>query len=143
MNGGIAMAANINLGDHAKRVTTFFDEFKAFALKGNVVDLAVGVIIGAAFAGLVKSLTDNIIMPVVGLVPIGDQGYAGWHIGPVLIGKFLGDIVNFMILAFVLYIFIVKFIGWIVRTKETAPPPPTKQEELLMEIRDLLKAKTV
>jgi large conductance mechanosensitive channel len=136
------MAGSINLGEHAKRVTSFFDEFKAFAFKGSVVDLAIGVIIGAAFATIVKSLTDNIIMPVVGLIPISEQGYAGWHIGPVMIGKFLGDVVNFLILAFVLYVFIVKFIGWMVRTKETAPPPPTKQEELLMEIRDLLKAKT-
>ena len=50
--------------------------------------------------------------------------------------------INFLIVAFILYVFIVKFIGWIMKTKETAPPPPTKQEELLMEIRDLLKAKS-
>jgi large conductance mechanosensitive channel len=137
------MAGSINLGEGAKRVTSFLDEFKAFAFKGNVVDLAVGVIIGAAFATIIKSLTENVIMPVVGLIPFSEQGYAGWHIGPVMIGKFIGDVVNFLILAFVLYLFIVKFIGWMVRTKETAPPPPTKQEELLMEIRDLLKTKTV
>ena len=62
------MPANINFGDHAKRVTSFFDEFKAFALKGNVVDLAIGVIIGAAFAGIVKSLVDNIFMPLIGMI---------------------------------------------------------------------------
>ena len=58
----------------AKRVGTLFDEFKNFAFKGNVVDLAVGVIIGAAFGGIIKSLVDNIVMPLVSLVMPGDQG---------------------------------------------------------------------
>jgi large conductance mechanosensitive channel len=136
------MAANINLSDHAKRVTTFFDEFKAFALKGNVVDLAVGVVIGGAFGAIVKSLVDNIFMPLIGMIMPGEKGYEAWQIGQIKIGLFIGSVVNFIIVAFVLYVCIVKFIGWIMRTKETAPPPPTKQEELLMEIRDLLKAKT-
>lgn len=137
------MAANINLGDHAKRVGTFFDEFKAFALKGNVVDLAVGVIIGAAFGGIVKSLVDNVFMPLIGMVMPGDKGYEAWHIGQIQIGLFLGSVINFLIVAFILYIFIVKFLGWIMRTKAAEPPPPTKDQELLMEIRDLLKARSV
>jgi large conductance mechanosensitive channel len=137
------MAGSINLGEHAKRVTSFLDEFKAFAFKGNVVDLAVGVIIGAAFGGIVKSLVDNIFMPLIGMIMPGDKGYEAWQIGQIKIGLFIGSVVNFLLVAFILYIFIVKFIGWLMRTKETAPPPPTKQEELLMEIRDLLKTKPV
>jgi large conductance mechanosensitive channel len=131
-----------------KRVSSLFDEFKKFALKGNVVDLAIGVIIGAAFGAIVKSLVDDIIMPLVGLVLPGDRGYEGWawHVGDKVIpyGKFLGALVNFLIIAVVLYIFIIKFLGWLMKSqKEEAavPPPPTRDQELLMEIRDLLKQK--
>lgn len=121
-------------------------EFKAFAFKGNVVDLAVGVIIGAAFGKIVDSLVKHIIMPFIGCILPGDQGYLGWKL--VLNGKeipyglFLGEIVNFLIVAFALFFVIVKFLGWVLRTKKdeaAAPPPPTKDQELLTEIRDLLK----
>src|SRR5438105_3006620 len=119
------MARTFELGDPAKRVFSLFDEFKGFALKGNVVDLAVGVIIGAAFAGLVKSLTDNIVKPIVGLASSDLPGsYREWHIGPVMIGNFLGDIISFFILAIVLFFFIVKFLGWIMRSRHVDPPPP-------------------
>jgi large conductance mechanosensitive channel len=127
-------------------VSSLFDEFKKFAFKGNVVDLAIGVIIGAAFGAIVKSMVDDIIMPLIGLVLPGDKGYEGWvwHVGDKVVpyGKFLGSLVNFVIVALVLYIFIVKFLGWILHSKkqeEAAPTPPTKDQELLMEIRDLLK----
>jgi large conductance mechanosensitive channel len=133
-----------------KKALTLFDEFKKFAFKGNVVDLAIGVIIGAAFGAIVKSLVDDIIMPLIGLVLPGDKGYEGWvwHVGDKAIpyGKFLGAVVNFLIIASVLYLFIVKFLGWIIKSeKEEAatPPPPTKDQELLMEIRDLLKQKPI
>jgi large conductance mechanosensitive channel len=130
-----------------KKAVTLLDEFKKFAFKGNVVDLAVGVIIGAAFGAIVKSLVDDVIMPLIGLVLPGNKGYEGWvwRVGEATIpyGKFLGAVVNFLIVAFVLYLFIAKFLGWIVRSKkDEAPPPPTKDQELLMEIRDLLKQKS-
>jgi large conductance mechanosensitive channel len=121
-------------------------EFKKFALRGNVVDLAIGVIIGAAFGKIVDSLVKHIIMPLVSVVVPGKQSYLEWKW--VLDGKevpyglFLGEIVNFLILALVLFIFIVKFLGWVMREKKqeaVAPPPPTKDQELLAEIRDLLK----
>jgi large conductance mechanosensitive channel len=137
------MASNINLGDHAKKVHTFFGEFKKFALRGNVVDLAVGVIIGAAFGNIVKSLVDNVFMPLLGMMLPGDKGYEAWTIGQIAIGKFIGAVINFVIVAFILYLFIVKFLGWIMRTKDADPPAPTKDQELLMEIRDLLKARSV
>jgi large conductance mechanosensitive channel len=128
----------------AKKASSLFDEFKKFAFKGNVVDLAIGVIIGAAFGAIVKSLVDDIIMPLIGTILPGDKGYEGWvwEVADKTIpyGKFLGAVVNFLLVALVLYIFIVKFLGWIMRSQqEQAPPPPTKDQELLMEIRDLLK----
>jgi large conductance mechanosensitive channel len=128
----------------AKKASSLFEEFKKFAFKGNVVDLAIGVIIGAAFGAIVKSLVDDIIMPLIGLILPGDKGYEGWvwQVGDRAIpyGKFLGSVVNFLIIALVLYLFIVKFLGWLMRSQqEQAPPPPTKDQELLMEIRDILK----
>jgi large conductance mechanosensitive channel len=129
-----------------QKAFSLFEEFKKFAFKGNVIDLAIGVIIGAAFGAIVKSLVDDIIMPLIGLVMPGDKGYEGlvWTVDGKTIpyGKFLGALVNFLIVAFVLYLFIVKFLGWIMKSKKeeaAAPPPLTKDQELLIEIRDLLK----
>jgi large conductance mechanosensitive channel len=129
--------------DARAKAVSLWDEFKKFAFKGNVIDMAIGIIIGAAFATVVKSLVDDILMPLIGLAMPGDKGYEGWasQVGDKVVpyGKFLGAALNFLIIAIVLYIFLVKFLGWIVKAKQEAPPPPTKQEELLTEIRDLLK----
>ena len=121
-------------------------EFREFAIKGNVIDLAIGVIIGAAFAKIVDSLVKHLIMPLISVVMPGKQGYLEWKWvvdgKEVPYGLFLGEVVNFLILAFVLYLFIVKFLGFVMRTKKeeaAAPPPPTREQELLGEIRDLLK----
>ena len=128
------------------RAFSLLDEFKQFALKGNVIDLAIGVIIGAAFGKIVDSLVKHIIMPLISVVVPGKQSYLEWKWlidgKEVPYGLFLGEIVNFLILAFVLFLFIVKFLGWVMRTKKeevAAPLPPTKDQELLAEIRDLLK----
>lgn len=132
----------------AKKVFSLLDEFKNFALKGNVIDLAVGVIIGVAFGKIVDSLVKHIIMPMVSLLIPGEQGYIEWKLvvgaQEIPYGLFLGEVVNFLIVAFALYIFIVKFLGFIMRAKKAevaAPPPPSRQEQLLGEIRDLLKAR--
>ena len=129
-----------------RQALSLFDEFKNFAFKGNVIDLAVGVIIGGAFGNLVKSLCGHIIMPIIGVILPGDKGYERWVLRingkDIPYGLFLGDIVNFLIVAAALFFFIVKFLGWIMRFKKEeakAPPPPTKEQELLTEIRDLLK----
>jgi len=126
---------------------SFMSEFKEFATKGNVMDLAVGVIIGAAFGKIVDSLVKHILMPLIGLLLPGEQGYLGWKIAigakEVPYGLFLGEVVNFIIVAFAIYLFIVKFLGFVMKAKEAAPaapPAPSKQEVLLAEIRDLLKA---
>jgi large conductance mechanosensitive channel len=128
----------------SRKALSIWDEFKNFAFKGNVVDLAVGVIIGAAFGGIVKSLVDHVIMPLVGIVLPGDQSYKNWSAAvggqEIKYGLFLAEVVNFLILALVLYLFIVKFLGALMKSKKEAPPPPlTTEQKLLTEIRDLLK----
>ena len=130
-----------------KQATGLLAEFKAFAFKGNVVDLAVGVIVGAAFGKIVDSLVKNVIMPLIGAILPGNQGYLGWTLvindKDVPYGLFIGEVVNFLIVSIALFIFIVKFLGWMMRSKKAeaaAPPPsPSKQEVLLTEIRDLLQ----
>jgi large conductance mechanosensitive channel len=129
-------------------------EFKKFALRGNVIDLAVGFIIGAAFAGIINSLVKDIVMPVISLLIPGEQGYKNWQITigekAIPYGLFIGEVVNFLIVAFALYIFLVKFIGWLTKLRKeeaaaaaapAAPPPPSREEALLAEIRDILAAK--
>jgi len=132
--------------DPARRAFSLLEEFKNFALKGNVIDLAVGVIIGAAFGKIVDSLVKHILMPLIGLLFPGEQGYLGWKIAvgakEVPYGLFLGELLNFVIVAFVLYLFIVKFLGFVMKTKQAAPPAPSREQTLLAEIRDLLKAQT-
>lgn len=141
----MALSEKLESFDPAKKIGSLFDEFKSFAFKGNVVDLAIGVIIGAAFGAIIKSLVDNIIMPLVSVVLPGEKGYIGWHATingvEVPFGKFIGEVVNFLIVALVLFLFIKKFLGWLMRAKkeEAAAPPMTKDQLLLTEIRDLLK----
>ena len=124
---------------------SLFEEFKQFAFKGNVVDLAVGVIIGAAFGKIVDSLVKHIIMPLVSVLVPGQQSYLEWkaviHGKEIPYGLFLGEVVNFLMIAVVIFLFIVKFLGWLIRTRheEAVTPPPTPEQVLLTEIRDLLK----
>jgi large conductance mechanosensitive channel len=132
-------------------------EFREFAMKGNVVDLAVGVVIGAAFGAIVTSLVGDVIMPIVGgitggldfsnyFTPLSKAVTASNLVdakkqGAVLAwGNFLTLTLNFIIIAFVLFV-VIRFINALKRKDEAAPAPskPTRQEELLTEIRDLLK----
>ncbi|AOG06563.1 MULTISPECIES: large conductance mechanosensitive channel protein MscL [unclassified Bosea (in: a-proteobacteria)] len=137
------------------------EEFKKFALKGNVVDLAIGVIIGAAFSKIVDSLVSDIIMPFFGA--LGGLDFSNYYVGlnssvtaPVLeeakkqgavlaYGSFMTVALNFLIIAFVLFL-VVKGINRLRRAEEAkpeAPTPPAADVVLLTEIRDLLKQKTV
>jgi large conductance mechanosensitive channel len=145
--GGIAVSNIMGASSvAAKKVFSLVDEFKAFAFKGNVVDLAVGVIIGGAFGKIVSSLVDNIIMPTISVIVPGNRAYHEWAIHvegkDIPYGKFLGDVVNFLIVAAALFLFIVKFLGWLMSMKKEEAvepvPAPTKEQELLTEIRDLL-----
>jgi large conductance mechanosensitive channel len=132
-----------------RQAWSLFEEFKNFAFKGNVIDLAVGVIIGAAFGKIVDSLVKHIIMPLISVLLPGQQSYLEWK--AVMYGKeipyglFLGEVVNFLLVALAVFLFIVKLLGWLMqaRQEETATPTPlTKEQALLTEIRDLLKEGT-
>jgi large conductance mechanosensitive channel len=118
-------------------------EFREFAVKGNVVDLAVGVIIGAAFGKIVASMVGDLVMPLVGTL-IGGIDFAGlaFQLGQAKIqyGKFLQSCLDFVIIAWAIFL-AVKLINRLKREEPPAPPPPTREEQLLEEIRDLLKKK--
>jgi large conductance mechanosensitive channel len=133
------------------------EEFKKFALRGNVIDLAVGVIIGAAFGSIVSSLVGDVIMPVIGaitggldfsnyFVPLSSKVTADTLVeakkqGAVLAyGSFLTITLNFIIIAFVLFLAI-RALGKLMKKEAEKPVPPSKQEQLLTEIRDLLKSR--
>jgi large conductance mechanosensitive channel len=131
-----------------RRAFSLVEEFRRFAFKGNVIDLAVAVVIGTAFAKIIDSLVKHLIMPLVSVVMPGEQSYTTWkwvvNGKEIPYGLFLGEVVNFLIVALVLFLFIVKFLGWMTRARQAeqaAPPPLTKDQELLTEIRDLLKGR--
>ncbi|MCI9165177.1 MAG: large-conductance mechanosensitive channel protein MscL [Oscillospiraceae bacterium] len=124
----------------------FLEEFKAFAMRGNVMDLAVGVIVGGAFSSITTSLINDIIMPIVGVF-VSEASFANLSVsvgGAVITyGNFIQAVLNFVILAFVVFC-MVKAVNRVARKKEAAPPPPpapSGEEKLLAEIRDLLKEK--
>lgn len=119
---------------------SFVSEFKEFISKGNVLDLAVGVIIGAAFSKIVSSLTEDIIMPVVGLVTGGIGDYSRIMLGPMKVGMFLSAVLNFFIIAVIIFM-IVKAANRIKKApvEVVAVAPPTTDQRLLTEIRDALR----
>ncbi|MFJ5623459.1 large conductance mechanosensitive channel protein MscL [Peribacillus loiseleuriae] len=116
-------------------------EFKEFAMRGNVIDLAIGVILGAAFGKIVTSLVNDIIMPLIGLL-LGGIDFSNLSFKVVKYGMFIQTIVDFLIVAFSIFLFIKLFNKLHTRKKkvEETAPSLTKEEELLTEIRDLLKA---
>lgn len=137
--------------------STLWQEFKTFAMRGNVVDMAVGVIIGGAFGKIISSVVADVIMPPIGLL-LGGVNFTDlkWVMKPAVVGldgkeltaavtlnygNFLQTTLDFIIIAFSIFLFI-KLINRLMPKKEDAPvPAPTKEETLLAEIRDLLKEK--
>jgi large conductance mechanosensitive channel len=131
-------------------------EFKEFAMRGNVVDLAIGVIIGAAFGKIITSLVNDVLMPPIGLL-LGNVDFSNLFLNlngsyetveaattagaPIVkYGLFINTIIDFLIVAFVIFL-VIKALNTLKRKQEAAPPPgPSTQEKLLMEIRDALKA---
>jgi large conductance mechanosensitive channel len=103
-----------------------WDEFKAFAFKGNMIDLAVAVVIGGAFGDIIKAIVGDIIMPLVGYVisilhiP---SDYTTWHLGNILVGHLLGALVNFLIIAAAVFIIIVKMVGAVQKVAAGTPAP--------------------
>ena len=135
---------------------SIFSEFREFIARGNVIDLAVGVIVGAAFNDIVKSLVDNVVMPPIGMLLSGiDFAHLEWvlkadnpltkanELVAVQYGLFLNTLIKFLIVAWVVFL-MVKGVNAIRRHEaaapEAQPAAPAPQEALLMEIRDLLKA---
>jgi len=122
---------------------SFIKDFKGFAMKGNVMDLAVAVIIGAAFGAIVSSLVTDIITPLV-RTPVLDKAglkdIAELKWGAVTYGKFLAAVINFVVIAFVIFL-LVKAIASMQKKEEAPPAGPSSTDKLLMEIRDELKNK--
>ena len=137
-------------------VLSWVDEFKAFIARGSVIDLAVGVIIGAAFGGIVTSLVKDVFNPIIGLfmggvdftnvfIPLNGKHYDTLELAKtagaptVNIGLFVNAVIQFLIMAFVIF-WVVKAVSRMQRPKPNAPPPPPPATEVLLtEIRDLLK----
>ena len=122
----------------------FLQEFKEFAMRGNVMDLAVGVIIGGAFSAITTSLINDIVMPIIGIF-VSESSFADLSVtvghAEITYGNFIQAVLNFVIMAFVVFC-MVKAINKLSRKKEAPPPPPpgpSAEEKLLTEIRDLLK----
>lgn len=139
-------------------------EFKEFAFKGNLIDMAVGIIIGGAFGTVVKSLVDNIFMPPLGMLiaavdfknmkyvmkpgaaeikdAAGKVTTAAVPESAITYGQFITDFIAFLLVAFAVFLLVKKVLDFLKKEKETpaAPAAPSTQEQLLMEIRDLLKS---
>jgi large conductance mechanosensitive channel len=118
----------------------FIKEFKEFAVKGNVMDLAIGVIIGGAFSKIVTALVANVITPLIAMFTGDPEKFNDVKLGPVKIGLFMQAILDFIIIAFVLFL-IVKAVNRFKAKAPEAAPGPTATEALLTEIRDELKKK--
>lgn len=130
-------------------------EFREFAVRGNVIDMAVGIIIGVAFGAVVNSLVNDVMMPPLGYaagrvdfsdmaIRLSDSGGKDGKPVEIKYGLFINAIINFVIVAFAVFL-LVKGINKLRRTQAAAPPPPappTKEEVLLTEIRDLLKGRS-
>lgn len=145
------------------KASSLIEEFKSFAFKGNIVDMAIGVIIGGAFGKIVSSFVSDIVTPCITAIIMtatpGDKGTATealkalsvtWNGITIPYGSFLAQVVDFLIVAIVIFLVMKKFLGFLanMRKKEEekpveppAPPAPSNEEVLLAEIRDLLKNK--
>jgi large conductance mechanosensitive channel len=106
------------------RTGSLWSEFKNFAFKGNLIDLAVAVVLGAAFAKVIDSIVKGIIMPLISYVDFGKGGgYESWHVGRLQFGVVLAELLNFTLVALAVFIVIVKVVGAMLK-RTTTPPPP-------------------
>jgi large conductance mechanosensitive channel len=137
-------------------MSAFIKEFKEFAMRGNVIDMAVGIVIGVAFGAIVTSLVNDVVMPPIGLL-LGGVDFSDLYLNlsgqdypsaaaakaagapAIYIGLFINAVINFLIVAFAIFL-VIKAMNRLKRAQpEAAPAPPPRQEVLLEEIRDLLK----
>lgn len=139
---------SVKTNGELKKMKKFFAEFKAFAVKGNMIDMAVGIIVGGAFTAVITAIVTNIITPLVGIL-IGVD-FKNWEVelpklygsaepGTLGVGLFLNSIISFVIIAFTVFVFVKALNKFRQKKTGEAPPEPTKQEQLLAEIRDILK----
>ena len=121
----------------------FYEEFKKFAMRGNVIDMAVGIIIGGAFTSIVNSLVNDIFSPFIGLITGGiDFSSVSFGIGgaQIMVGNFVNAVISFLLVAFCVFI-LIKAVNKLTKKQEEEKPAPQKAEDLIVleEIRDLLK----
>jgi large conductance mechanosensitive channel len=121
-------------------ITNFMKEFKEFAMRGNVIDLAVGVVIGAAFNNIVNSVVADLFTPLFTLFSSTDNDFSNYVLGPLRIGKFINAVLSFLIIAFALFL-VIKLVNSLKLEAKPVPPEPAADVKLLTEIRDLLKAR--
>ena len=147
------MAIQVDVKDTATRAKGLVGEFREFISRGNVVDMAVGIIVGSAFTSIVNSLVKDVITPFIAWI-IGDTDFTSMSLVlvdavgdkpgiAIAYGNFIQAVLNFLIMAFVVFC-LVKALNRFHKKKEAAPPPPpgpSPEEKLLTEIRDLLKEK--
>lgn len=107
-----------------KRLTSLWGEFKGFAFKGNMIDLAVGVVLGSAFGKVVNSIVSNLIMPAVSYLIPSEGGYRTWALGKIEIGVFLNELLTFLIIAGVMFLVVAKIFRALVARAATPPGPP-------------------
>jgi len=139
-----------NENEKKSKIRRFFYEFKTFAIRGNMVDMAVGMIVGGAFTALVASIVNNIVTPLLGVLIGVDFSAMTLELphfygtgGPNVLefGLFLNSIISFIVVAFVVFLFVKAINSFRKKAEEKpSPPKPTKEEELLTEIRDILKS---
>jgi large conductance mechanosensitive channel len=122
----------------------FIYEFKQFIARGNVIDLAVGIVVGGAFGKIISSLVGDVIMPLINMLLGHAKRFTEWQAGPVLVGNFLQSLLDFLIISFIIFLAI-KAINRLKREEKKQEPQAkveekiSNQERLLIEIRDLLK----
>ena len=137
-----------NIKEIDRKSRGFMGEFRKFIARGNVMDMAVGVIIGGAFSNITTSLVNDILNPILGILAGDNEALAALAVqlpggGALMIGNFINAVLNFLIMAFAVFC-LVKAINHLYKKKEEVPPPPpapSAEEKLLTEIRDLLKEK--
>ena len=125
-----------------KKKPGWIGEFKAFIMRGNVLDMAVGIVVGSAFTAIITSIVENLLTPIIALI-MGKADFSSITVGPFGVGSVINAIITFLITAFVVF-WIVRVVNKLSKKKEEAPaepPAPSAEEVLLTEIRDLLKEK--
>jgi len=126
-----------------KEAFDLLKEFKLFAFRRNFLDLSVGVIIGGSLNKIISSLVDNILMPIISIIFPFESGYKKWSIilgdKEIPVGAFLGDVVTFVIISFLLFLFIKKVLFLIFEEKKESEKEVTLEQKTLLEIKDILK----